>query len=120
MRALVLAGGRGTRLAPYTIAIPKPLLPIGELPIIEFVLRQLRWHGVSDVVISVGHLGALIEAYLVARGGIPGLQISYLREREPLGTAGPIGLLEDLDDDLLVVNGDLVTTLDFSSLMTFH
>lgn len=120
MRALVLAGGRGTRLAPYTIAFPKPLLPIGELPIIEIVLRQLRWYGISEVIISVGHLAELIEAYFLTRGGIPGLQISYLREREPLGTAGAIGLLGDLTDDLLVMNGDLVTTLDFSGLMDSH
>ena len=120
MRAVVLAGGRGTRLAPYTIAFPKPLLPIGEIPIIEVVLRQLRWHGIKDVMISVGYLAELIEAYFTTRGGIPGLQISYLREHEPLGTAGAIGMIPDGDDDLLVMNGDLVTTLDYAKLMEFH
>jgi NDP-sugar pyrophosphorylase family protein len=120
MRAVVLAGGRGTRLAPYTIAFPKPLLPVGEMPIIEMVLRQLRWYGFTEVAISVGYLAELIEAYFLTRGGIPGLTISYLREREPLGTAGAIGMLRDVTDDLLVMNGDLVTTLNYAKLMELH
>jgi NDP-sugar pyrophosphorylase family protein len=120
MRAVVLAGGRGARLAPYTIAFPKPLMPIGDMPIIEMVLRQLRWYGITDVMISVGHLSELIEAYFLTRGGIPGLRISYLREREPLGTAGPVGMIGDLDDDLLVMNGDLMTTLDYGKLLERH
>ena len=120
MRAVVLAGGRGTRLAPYTIAFPKPLVPIGELPIIEIVLRQLRWHGLTEAIISVGYLAELIQAYFATRGGIPGLEISYLREAEPLGTAGAIGLLNDVNDDLFVINGDILTTLDFSRMIRFH
>jgi NDP-sugar pyrophosphorylase family protein len=120
MRALVLAGGRGTRLAPYTISFPKPLVPIGEIPIIEIVLRQLRWHGVDEAVLSVGYLAHLIEAYFATRGGIDGLRISYLRESQPLGTAGPIGLLPADDKDLLVVNGDIMTTLDITSMVEFH
>jgi NDP-mannose synthase len=120
MRAVVLAGGLGTRLAPYTHAFPKPLMPIGNLPIIEIVLRQLRWHGVDEVVISVGYLAELIEAYFLTRGGVSGLKISYLHEREPLGTAGAVGLLHADDESLLVLNGDILTTLDFSRLMRFH
>jgi NDP-sugar pyrophosphorylase family protein len=120
MRAVVLAGGLGTRLAPYTHAFPKPLMPIGNIPIIEIVLRQLRWHGIEEVVISVGHLAQLIQAYFLTRGGIPGLTISYLQEAEPLGTAGAVGLLQDGDDSLLVLNGDILTTLDFSRLIEFH
>jgi NDP-sugar pyrophosphorylase family protein len=120
MRAVVLAGGRGTRLAPYTIAFPKPLVPIGEIPIIEIVLRQLRWHGIREATISVGYLAELIQAYFATRGGIPGLEISYLREAQPLGTAGAIALLGEVDDGLLVVNGDILTTLDFTRMIEFH
>lgn len=120
MRAVVLAGGRGTRLAPYTTAFPKPLVPVGEIPIIEIVLRQLRWYGITDVVLSVGYLAELIQAYFVARGPIPGLDISYLRESKPLGTAGALGLLGDADDHLLVMNGDVLTTLDFGVMMRAH
>ena len=120
MRAVVLAGGRGRRLAPFTTVFPKPLAPIGEIPIIDIVLRQLRWHGIREAVISVGYLGELIQAYLATRGGIPGLEISYLREAEPLGTAGPLALLPDTGEDVLVVNGDVLTDFDFSQLIAFH
>lgn len=120
MRAVVLAGGRGRRLAPFTTVFPKPLAPIGEVPIIDIVLRQLAWHGVRDVAISVGYLGELIEAYLATRGGIKGLSISYIRERSPLGTAGPLGLLAQPREDTIVVNGDILTDFDFTSMMAFH
>ena len=93
---------------------------MGELPIVEIVLRQLRWYGVTRATISVGYLAELIEAYFLTRGGVEGLEIDYLREREPLGTAGAIGLLQDVSDDLLVVNGDLLTTLDFAEMIAFH
>jgi NDP-sugar pyrophosphorylase family protein len=120
VRAVILAGGRGTRLAPYTSVLPKPLMPIGEIPIIEVVLRQLRWYGIKEALISVGHLAELIQAYFISRGGIPGLDLRYVRETEPMGTAGALGLLHDVDDDLLVLNGDILTTLDFSRLLEFH
>jgi NDP-sugar pyrophosphorylase family protein len=120
VRAIVLAGGRGRRLAPLTAVFPKPLAPIGDIPIIDIVLRQLRWHGIEEVVISVGYLGELIQAYFATRRGIPGLSISYVRESEPLGTAGPIGMLTDKDDDVLVVNGDVLCDFDFSGLIAFH
>jgi NDP-mannose synthase len=120
MRALVLAGGLGRRLAPLTTVFPKPLAPIGEMPILEIVLRQLHWYGVREVIISIGYLGELIEAYLSTRSALPGLRISYLRETVPLGTAGPIGLLEERDQDLLVVNGDILTTLDFGRIVAYH
>jgi len=90
------------------------------MPIIEMVLRQLRWFGIKDVMISVGYLAELIEAYFLTRGGVPGLQISYLRERDPLDTAGAIGMIDDVTDDFLVMNGDLVTTLDYAKLIEFH
>jgi NDP-sugar pyrophosphorylase family protein len=101
------------------MALPKPLLPIGEIPILEVVLRQLRWHGIEDVTISVGYLAELIEAYFMTRD-IPGLRLSYLREHEPLGTAGAVGMMRDVNDDVLVMNGDLMTTLDYAKLIEFH
>jgi NDP-sugar pyrophosphorylase family protein len=119
-RAVVLAGGRGTRLAPYTTVFPKPLVPIGGMPILEIVLRQLRWYGVREVILSVGYLSQLIEAYFATRGPIPGLTITYLRESQPLGTAGALALLGNVDDNLLVVNGDILTTLDFGKMIEFH
>jgi NDP-sugar pyrophosphorylase family protein len=119
-RAFVLAGGRGTRLAPYTTAFPKPLVPVGGMPIIEIVLRQLRWYGVREVVLSVGYLAELIEAYFSTRRPIPGLHISYLHESKPLGTAGALGLLDKTDENLLVVNGDVLTTMDFGKMIEFH
>jgi NDP-mannose synthase len=120
MRAVVLAGGRGRRLAPFTTVFPKPLVPIGEMPIIEIVLRQLRWHGIKNVTISIGYLGELIQSYFATLGGLPGLTIDYLRETEPLGTAGALGYLRDNDEELLVINGDVLTTFDFAALIAFH
>jgi NDP-sugar pyrophosphorylase family protein len=120
VRAIVLAGGRGRRLAPFTTVFPKPLAPIGDVPIIDIVLRQLRWHGIQQAVISVGYLGELIQAYFATRGVIPGLEISYLREEAPLGTAGPVALLGDGDEDVLVVNGDVLSDFNFSDFIAFH
>jgi NDP-sugar pyrophosphorylase family protein len=90
------------------------------VPIIEIVLRQLRWYGVHEVVLSVGYLAELIRAYFTTRPPIPGLEISYLYENEPLGTAGALGLLGGVDDNLLVMNGDVLTNLDFGQMMELH
>src|SRR5690349_4112555 len=112
MQALILAGGMGTRLKPFTNVIPKPLVPIGDLPILEIVLRQLKHRGVDRIVIAVNHLARLIEAFF-GDGAHLGLNIVYSLEDRPLGTAGPIRLASDyLDDDFLVLNGDVLTTLD--------
>lgn len=118
MRALLLAGGRGTRLLPYTAVLPKPLVPVGELPVMEILLRQLVQHGIDDVVVSVGYLAGLLEAYF-GDGSRLGARLRYLHESEPLGTAGPVRLLADLDPDeaLLVLNGDLLTDLDFGAFV---
>lgn len=120
MRGLVLAGGRGRRLAPFTTVFPKPLAPVGDVPILEVVLRQLRWHGVRRATISIGYLGELVQAYLTTRGGIPGLEIDYLRETAPLGTAGPLGLLGEREEDVLAINGDVLSTFDFSAFVAAH
>ncbi|HEX2101170.1 MAG TPA: nucleotidyltransferase family protein, partial [Candidatus Synoicihabitans sp.] len=120
MKALILAGGQGQRLRPYTTVVPKPLMPLGDKPVLEVLLRQLHAHGIREVVIAVNHLRELIEAFF-NDGRALGLKITYSVEDEPLGTAGPIGaVLDELGNDFLVLNGDLLTTLDFARLITAH
>lgn len=119
MQAIILAGGKGTRLAPYTTVFPKPLMPIGDMPILEIVIRQLKKHGFTKIVLAVGHLSGLIEAYF-GDGSKWGVKITYSREDEPLGTAGPLALIDDLEDNFLVMNGDLLTNIDYSDLMRHH
>lgn len=121
MKTVILAGGKGTRLAPYTTVFPKPLVPIGERPILEIIIRQLVGQGLRDILLSVGHLGELIEAYFQnGQRNIPGLQLGYFREQQPLGTAGPLALIPGLDETFLVMNGDVLTTLDLQSLIRSH
>ena len=119
MRAVILAGGRGTRLAPYTTTFPKALVPIGEMPILEIVVRQLRHFGIQDITLAVGHLAELIMAYF-GDGKRFGVRIQYSREESPLGTAGPLTLIEGLNERFLVLNGDLLTTLDYCELINYH
>ncbi len=121
MRAAILAGGLGTRLAPYTTVLPKPLVPVGERPILELIIRQLAAVGFTRVDLCVAHLGQLIKAYLTESNAVPeGLEVHYHWEDEPLGTAGAIRDLERTDEPLLVMNGDILTTLDYAELMRFH
>ena len=119
MQTIILAGGKGTRLKPFTNSIPKPLVPIGDMPILEVVLRQLRYYGVTQVTLAVSHMARLIEAFF-GDGHDLGLEISYSVEDKILGTAGPLGLLSGLEEDFLVMNGDLLTTVDFRHLYSFH
>jgi NDP-sugar pyrophosphorylase family protein len=119
MQAVILAGGKGKRLAPYTTVLPKPLMPIGDMPILEIVLLQLKKHGFNKVVLAVGHLASIIEAYC-GDGSRWDLEITYSMEEEPLGTAGPLSLIDDFEDNFLVMNGDLLTNIDYSNLMKFH
>lgn len=119
-RVVILAGGKGRRLAPYTTVIPKPLMPLGDRPILDVVLRQLKRYDLTDVTIAVGHLADLIVAYC-GDGSRYGIRIRYTeRETTPLGTAGPLSLIPGLDSTFLVMNGDLLTTLDFGRLLAFH
>jgi NDP-sugar pyrophosphorylase family protein len=120
MQVLVMAGGRGTRLGPYTATFPKPLVPIGDMPILELLLHQFKAAGVTDVILAVNHLHHLLRAFF-GTGERLGLRISYSLEDEPLGTAGPIGLtLDRLQDTFFVTNGDLLTTLDFREMLAAH
>jgi NDP-mannose synthase len=119
MKAIVLAGGKGTRLAPFTTVLPKPLMPIGDMPILEVILRQMKCAGIDDVILTVGHLSELLKAFF-QDGSRFGLRIGYSYEENPLGTAGPISLVDGLDETFLVTNGDVLTTLRFRDLIAFH
>ena len=119
MKAVVLAGGKGTRLAPYTKILPKPLMPIGDMPILEVMLKQMKRAGITDVTLTVGHLANLMRTFFMD-GQQWGMNISYSYEEKPLGTAGPLSLLQGLDSTFLVTNGDVLTTLDLRELVAFH
>ncbi len=119
MRAIILAGGKGTRLLPYTTVIPKPLMPVGERPILEVIIRQLKHNGFSQVTMAVGYLAELVEAYF-RDGKKYGVEIDYSREDKPLGTIGALSLIDGLDKTFLVMNGDVLTNLDYDQLVTFH
>jgi len=119
MKAVVLAGGKGTRLAPYTTILPKPMLPIGEMPIMEVLLHQLKYAGVDEVILTVGHLASLFEAYF-QDGEKFGVKIRYSFEDKPLGTAGPLSMINDLHKTFFVLNGDVLTTLNFNNLLDKH
>lgn len=120
MKAVVLAGGKGTRLAPYTKILPKPLMPIGDMPILEVLLRQMKRAGITEVILTVGHLAELLRAFF-QDGERYGLQIHYSIEDKPLGTAGPLSLVADqLTDTFLVTNGDVLTTLDLQKFIRAH
>ncbi|MBI2724267.1 MAG: NTP transferase domain-containing protein [Chloroflexi bacterium] len=124
MRAVILAGGKGVRLRPLTYTIPKPLLPIGERPILEEIIERLKTFGFRDFIVAVGYRAELIETYF-RDGGQLGVRIDYVREAHALGTAGPLSLVREAfpaagDESLLVMNGDIVTDLDVAAFMAFH
>lgn len=119
MRAVILCGGRGARLAPLTSVLPKPLMPIGDRSILEIVVRRIARSGITDVTLCVGYLSHLIRA-VFDNGPSRGLNITYLNEHEPLGTAGPLKRVEALDSTFLVMNGDVLTTLDLGELVAEH
>jgi NDP-sugar pyrophosphorylase family protein len=118
-KTVILAGGRGTRLAPYTSVLPKPLLPIGDRAILEILVERLREAGFTDITLSVGHLAHLIRA-VFENGPSRGVNLRYVHEDRPLGTAAPLRLVEGLEDTFLVMNGDVLTTLDLNELVHFH
>jgi NDP-sugar pyrophosphorylase family protein len=119
-RAVILAGGEGTRLRPYTTVLPKPLMPIGDRPVLDIVVRQLKAHGIERITMATGYLAELIEAFF-RDGSSYGVSIDYYREHEPLGTVGALALIEGLaDDDVLVMNGDVLTDMDYGALLNRH
>ena len=117
--AVILAGGRGSRLAPYTTVLPKPLLPVGDGPILDVVIRQLSLYGFSDVTLAVGYLAHLIEA-VFRDGSDQGVALRYHREAQPLGTVGPLASMDHLGDTFLMMNGDILTTLDYAEFYAAH
>ena len=119
IKTVILAGGKGTRLRPLTTVFPKPLVPLGDKPILEILLRQLEKSGLRDITICTGYLEELIMA-VCGDGKKFGVTIRYSREDTPLGTAGPLGVLKAPSDPVLVMNGDLLTTLDFGKMLDFH
>lgn len=117
--AVLLAGGRGTRLAPFTSVLPKPLMPIGERSILEIILDQLAGCGFSRITLSVGYLAHLIRAVLEQRPD-QRIQVEYVHEDQPLGTAAPLRTIADLDETFLAMNGDVLTTIDYGDLVAHH
>lgn len=119
MKAIILAGGKGTRLMPYTTLIPKPLVPIGEKAIIEILIGQLKKYDVDEVFICLNHFAEITKAYL-GNGEKYGIKINYSLETKALGTVAPLKLIKNLTDSFLVMNGDLLTDLNFSELFQYH
>ena len=120
MKAVILAGGKGTRLRPYTTNFPKPLMPIGERPILEIVIKRLKEFKIKDIIITTGHLGELIRAFF-NDGKKYGVNITYSKEDKPLGTAGPLNLIkEKLTGTFLVMNGDILSNINFNKLIKYH
>jgi NDP-mannose synthase len=118
-RAIILAGGRGTRLRPYTVVLPKPLMPIGDYPILEVIVKQLSQQGFSHITMAVNHQADIIKAFF-GNGSKWNVKIDYSLENRPLGTMGPLTLIDDLPSDFLVMNGDILTDLDFRDFYNHH
>ena len=119
MRAIILAGGKGTRLRPYTVVLPKPLMPIGEYPILEVIVRQLVHYGFTHITMAVNHQAKIIQAFF-GNGEQWGITIDYSLETKPLSTMGPLRLINDLPENFLVMNGDILTDLDFQKFFKSH
>ena len=121
LRAIILAGGKGVRLRPFTVNFPKPLMPLGDVPILEVLIKRLVAFGITDITLTLGHLAELIKAYFHTHNRLTTqVRLRYVEEDEPTGTAGSLASVPDLEDTFLVMNGDLLTDLDFDVLVSFH
>jgi NDP-mannose synthase len=121
MKAVILAGGRGTRLHPFTVSFPKPLMPLGEVPVLEVLMNRLIQHGITDMTLCLGHLAGLIQAYMDQRKSLTSkVKLNYVLEEEPTGTAGSLSLVPGLDETFLALNGDLLTNIDLQALIDYH
>ena len=119
-QAVIMAGGKGTRLHPYSALFPKPLMPLGDMPVLELLLRRMKSAGVTDVILAVNHLGRLIRTFF-GDGSQLGLSIRYSNESQPLGTAGALGnMIDELDETFMVCNGDLLTSMDLVAMARQH
>lgn len=118
-RAVILAGGKGTRLKPYTISLPKPLVPIGEMPILEIIIRKLATAGFDHITITINHMAEIIKAFC-GDGSKWGIKIDYSLEDKPLSTMGPLKLIKDLPENFLVMNGDVLTDLNLEEFYNYH
>ncbi len=120
MKAIILAGGKGTRLVPYTTVFPKPLMPIDGMPILEVIIRQLAHFRIKEMVFAVSQQSEpLLSAYF-GNGKRYGVKIHYSKEEKPLGTAGPLSIIPHLPETFLVMNGDILTTLNYQKLIQYH
>lgn len=119
MRAIILAGGKGTRLRPYTVVLPKPLMPIGEYPILEVIVRQLVYYGFTHITMAVNHQAKIIQSFF-GNGEQWGITIDYSLEEKPLSTMGPLRLIKNLPENFLVMNGDILTDLNFREFFKYH
>jgi NDP-mannose synthase len=121
VKAIILAGGKGVRLQPFTVNFPKPLVPLGDTPVVEILIRRLLHHKITDITLTLGHLAELIKAYFDHRRHmLKAANLHYVEEIQPTGTAGSLSLVPDLTETFLVMNGDLLTNLDFRELAEFH
>lgn len=120
LQAVILAGGKGTRLKPYTTNFPKPLMPIGDKPILEIIIEKLRKSGINEIILSTGHLEELIRAYF-GDGKKFGVSLKYYKEEKPLGTAGSLRLFkEEIKEDFILMNGDVISDIKFEDLHNVH
>jgi NDP-sugar pyrophosphorylase family protein len=121
LKAVILAGGKGVRLQPFTVNFPKPLVPLGNTPVLEVLMRWLIKYGVTDITLTLGYLAELLKAYFIQRHELVDLlNLRYVEETEPTGTAGSLSLVNGLTDTFIVMNGDLLTDLDLNQLVSYH